>query len=261
VSIIVSQTGWCALLLFHLPIGAFFAIAAVPLALEMSGPIVAELRHGGPPWHAHHIAERYGLLVIIALGEGLIGTMATLGALVGPHGPGWTLDIAVLGLSGTALTFGMWWTYFIVPWGELLAAYRNRSFGWGYGHIVLFAAIVGVGAGLHVAANAIEHHCVLSLPKTLLCTAIPVAVYIAVLYALYSALTRAYDPFHTWLIVLSALPIAGSVVLACTGIGLAWCIAALALTPWISVVGYELRGHRHNEHMIDVAHHNQPSAR
>jgi low temperature requirement protein LtrA len=263
-SIVISQIGWCVLLLFHLPVGTFFAIAAVPLALEMYGPIVAEFSHGGAPWHAHHIAERYGLVVIIALGEGLIGTMATLGALVGPHGPGWSLDIAVLGFSGTALTFGMWWTYFIVPWGEILAAYRHRSFGWGYGHIVLFAAIVGVGAGLHVAAYAIEHHCVLSLPKTLLCTAIPVAAYIAALYALYSALTRAYDPFHTWLLVLSALPIAGAVVLACTGVGLAWCVAALALTPWISVVGYELRGHRWNAHIIDVAHghdHNQPSAR
>jgi low temperature requirement protein LtrA len=226
----------------------------------MYGPIVAEFSHGGAPWHAHHIAERYGLIVIIALGEGLIGTMATLGALVGPEGPGWSLDIAVLGLSGTALTFGMWWTYFIVPWGEILAAYRARSFGWGYGHIALFAAIVAVGAGLHVAASAIEHHCVLSLPKTLLCVAIPVGAYIALLYILYSVLTRAYDPFHTLLLLLSVLPLGGSVVLACTGIGLPWCIVALAVTPWISVVGYELRGHRYNEHVVDVAH-NQPSAR
>ena len=41
------------------------------------------------PWHPHHIAERYGLLVIITLGEVIIGTVAALNALV--HGEaGWT---------------------------------------------------------------------------------------------------------------------------------------------------------------------------
>jgi low temperature requirement protein LtrA len=252
-SIVVSQVVWCVLVLLDLSIATFFVIAAAPLAIELAAPIVAERRHGGTPWHAHHIAERYGLVVIIALGEGLIGTMATLAAIVGPHGPGWNLDVAVLGLAGTALTFGMWWIYFIVPSGELLAAYRERSFGWGYGNILVFASIVAAGAGLHVAAYTIEHHCVLSLPETLLCTAIPVGMYIATIYALYSALTRTYDPFHTWLLCGSAVPIAASIALACAGLGLAWCIAVLALTPWTSVVGYELVGHRHNERITQNA--------
>jgi low temperature requirement protein LtrA len=253
VSIVVSQLVWCALVLLDLSIATFFAIASVPLAIELSAPIVAERRHGGTPWHAHHIAERNGLIVIIALGEGLIGTMATLAAIVGPHGPGWNLDVAVLGLAGTALTFGMWWIYFIIPSGELLAAYRERSFGWGYGHMLVFASIVAVGAGLHVAAYAIEHHCALSLPQTLLCTAFPVGLYIATVYALYTALTRTYDAFHTWLLIASAVPLAASIVLASMGAGLAWCIAGLALTPWASVVGYELVGHRHNERVLQDA--------
>src|SRR5258705_4647253 len=33
-------------------------------------PPLAERRDGGTPWHAHHIAERYSLFVLIALGEG-----------------------------------------------------------------------------------------------------------------------------------------------------------------------------------------------
>jgi len=147
----------------------------------------------------------------------------------------------------------MWWIYFIIPSGELLAAYRNRSFGWGYGHMLLFSAIVAVGAGLHVAAYAIEGQCTLSLPQTLLCAAIPVAIYIASMFALYTALTRTYDPSHTWMLIASAIPIAASVVLSHIGVGLAWCIATLALTPWASVVGYELVGHRHNARVIEEA--------
>ncbi len=252
-TVVISQILWCALLAVDVAIAPFFALAAVPLAIELSGPIIAEAKHGGTPWHPHHIAERYGLVVIIALGEGLVGTMATLAAIVGPEGPGWTIEIAALGLAGTALTFGMWWIYFIMPSGELLATYRTRSFGWGYGHMLLFSAIVAVGAGLHVAAYAIEGQCALSLPQTLLCAAIPVAIYIASVFALYTALTRTYDPSHTWMLIASAIPIAASVVLSHLGVGLAWCIATLALTPWASVVGYELVGHRHNARMIEEA--------
>ena len=95
-------------------------------------------------------------MVIIALGEGLLGTTAALGALIDVTG--WTLDAALLGLAGTAMTFGVWWTYFVVPCGDLLHAYRSRVFGWGYGHIPLFGAVVAIGAGLHAAAYYLEHH-------------------------------------------------------------------------------------------------------
>jgi low temperature requirement protein LtrA len=252
-TIVTSQIGWCLLLLLDVSIATFFAFAAIPYLIELAGPVIAERMRGGTPWHPHHIAERYGLVVIIALGEGLLGTMAALAAIVGPQGPGWSMDVAVLGLAGTALIFGMWWIYFIIPSGHLLAAYRDRGFGWGYGHILLFAAVVAAGAGLHVAAYAIEARCTLSFPQTLLCTAIPVAIYIAMIFVLYSALTRAYDPAHTWMLIASAIPLAAAIVLSYAGVGLAWCIAALALTPWASVVGYELVGHRHNARMIEMA--------
>jgi hypothetical protein len=151
------------------------------------------------------------------------------------------------------MTFGMWWIYFIMPSGPLLAAHRNRNVGWGYGHMVLFAATVGVGAGLHVAAFTIEHHSVLSVPKTLLCTAIPVALYVASLFALYWALTRSWERLHLWLLLGSAVFIALPIVLACSGVSLAWSLTVLALAPWVTVLGYELVGHRHNEQVIREA--------
>ena len=60
------------------------------------------------PWHAHHIAERYGLLTIIALGEGVFGTIASVSAVV--EGQGWTLDAAIVAVAGVGLTFGLWWS-------------------------------------------------------------------------------------------------------------------------------------------------------
>ena len=53
----------------------------------------------------------------------------------------------LVGVAGTGLTFGMWWTYFLIPSAGILAAHRERLFPCGYGHILIFAA---TGAGLHV---------------------------------------------------------------------------------------------------------------
>ena len=173
------------LLFAHTGIAATAVWFVILVLVETAGPAIAERRAGGTPWHAHHIAERYGLLVILTLGETLIGTMATLTALVGPDGPGWSQDVAVLGLAGTALTFGMWWIYFVVPSADVLAAHRERAFGWGYGHIPLFGAMAAVGAGLHAAAYFIEETSSLGATATVLIVAIPLAVFVLGIYAIY----------------------------------------------------------------------------
>ena len=249
-SLVISQALWVGFLFIEVSIGQMFALILVPLLIELAGPVIAEFRQAGVPWHAHHIAERYGLLVIIALGEGLIGTMASLSAMVGPHGPGWSLEVVVLGLAGTAMTFGMWWFYFVVPSGEILHTHRERSFGWGYGHIPLFAATVAVGAGLHTAAYYVEHHSLLGTTATVLTVSVPLTVFVFGVYLLYWVLTRSLDPFHVILLVISAGFLAAPILMAAAGFDLVWCIAVLALTPWVSVVGYEMRGHQHNEDVL-----------
>ena len=40
-------------------------------ALELPVPVWAE-RAAPTPWHPHHIAERYGLLTLIVLGESML---------------------------------------------------------------------------------------------------------------------------------------------------------------------------------------------
>jgi len=248
ISIVVSQIGWTLILFADLSVGAMFAAAVVPLLVELSGPVIAEIRRGRTPWHAHHIAERYGLMVIITLGEGLLGTTAALATLVEQ---GWTLDVALLGVAGTALTFGVWWTYFVIPHGALLHTHRERSFGWGYGQIPLFGALVAIGAGLHVGAYHLGEEFEITLTTTVLAVAVPLAAYVLLLYLLYAQITRTADPFHLLLIAGSAVVIAAAIAMAAGGVDLVWCLLVLALTPWVTVVGYEAVGHRHNEAVID----------
>jgi len=239
-STILSQVCWCVLILVRHHIGLMLVLATIPATIELGAPIIAERRYGETPWHAHHIAERFGLVVIIALGEGLVGTMATLGAIVGPDGPGWSLDVALVGLAGTAMTFGMWWVYFVIPSAPVLAAHRDRSLGWGYGHMALFAATVAVGAGLHVAAFTIARHGTLSVPVTLLCTALPLALYVGSMFILYRRLTRSSSAADGWMLLATGVVLAAAIWLAWIGASLAWSLAVLALAPWVSVVGYEV---------------------
>ena len=246
-SITLSQVIWCALVFLDLSVGAFFMVALVAILIELTGPVVAERRYGGTPWHAHHIAERYGLLVIITLGEGLLGTVIALRTVI--EG-GWSGDIVLLGLAGTALTFGLWWTYFVIPNGHLLHAHRERSFGWGYGHMPLLGALVAVGAGLHVAAYYLGTEYAVSLTTAVWSIAIPLGVYVVVLYALYAQITRTADPFHVLLIVGSFAVLGVGVAMAAAGVSMVWCVVVLALTPWVTVLGYEAVGHRHNDRVL-----------
>jgi low temperature requirement protein LtrA len=108
VTIGVAQIGWVALVPAQLSLGGFLAIGSVILLLELAGPLLAERRKGGTPWHAGHIAERFGLLTIITLGEGVIGTVASLSAVVDAQG--WSRDAVLVVMAGIGLTFGIWWT-------------------------------------------------------------------------------------------------------------------------------------------------------
>src|SRR2546425_9741534 len=98
--------------------------------MELSAPVFVERRDGGTPWHAHHIAERYSLFAIIALGEGVVGTVAALSAVIDRQG--WTLDVVLVGIAGMGLTLGMWWVYYLVPSREILPRHPDRASVLGY---------------------------------------------------------------------------------------------------------------------------------
>jgi low temperature requirement protein LtrA len=243
VAVTVAQVGWIATIFLHTTVPVTFVIVALLIGVEFLGPVIAETRKGGTPWHAHHITERYGLLTIIALGEGVVGTVASLSAVVGAQG--WSFDAVFVVVVGVGLTFGMWWTYFIVPQAELLHAHRERSFLFGYLPVVTLGAIVATGAGLHAAAYYIEHHSTLSSVETVLSVAVPVGMYIASIYLLYGLLVRIVDTFHMLLLAVTAFVLVAAVWLAAEGISMANCLLVVTLAPMVTVVGYELLGHRH----------------
>ncbi len=198
--------------------------------------------------------ERYGLFTIIALGERVVGTAATLTAVVDEQG--WSVEAVFIGVAGIGLTFGMWWTYFIVPQADILHARRERSLGFGYLHLLVFASIVATGAGLHAAAYYIEHRSELGSVATVLTVVIPVGVYILMVYLLCALMTHTVPLMHVLLLAGSAAVLGQAVVLAASGISMANCLLVVTLAPVVSVVGYEVRGHRYAAQAVHNLHQN-----
>ena len=239
----LAQVGWVVLIVLHFSIAVAVMLSVTLGLVEFVAPILAERKDGGTSWHAHHIAERHGLFAIIALGEGVVGTVAALSAVVEQQG--WTLDAALVGLAGTGLTFGLWWVYYMLPSGPILHAQRDRAFVWAYGQLLIVTAIVATGAGLHVAAYFIEHKAHIGPVATVLTVSIPVGVFLGLIYALYYFLVQRFDPFHVWLLIATAGVVAVTVIAALSGVSVAVCLVILMLAPVVTVVGYEVQGYRH----------------
>jgi low temperature requirement protein LtrA len=185
IGLAISQAGWVGRL--WLPDEWAIPSFVVLALLDLSVPLWAE-RTGMTPWHPHHIAERYGLFVIILLGESVLA--ATNGVSASLAASGLTPELVVIAVSGLVILFGVWWIYFAEPVGEGLARHRNWSFYWGYGHYPLLAAIAATGSGLEVAVTAIDHHGAIPDDVIAVAVAVPVGILLALIWALHRPLVE-----------------------------------------------------------------------
>jgi low temperature requirement protein LtrA len=213
---------------------SFFAL----MLLELAVPIWAA-KAGHTPWHAHHIAERYGLFTIIVLGECVLGAFNAVAGLIEMQG--WSLDLALVGLGSVSLVLSLWWVYFLVPNAETLHHHRERAFNWGYGHFVVFGSLAALGAFLEVVADGFKgssasHAVAPTLAIGLVAAA--VAIYLLTLWWLHRHIARGLAQVGwAWGV---ALLILGFVVAAvAVGLPLAWAIAAVTAAPAFVIVVIE----------------------
>lgn len=235
----IVQLGWIAVILLDTDVAGMFALIIPLFILEMSVPGFAE-RRSRTPWHARHIAERYGLLAIIALGECLVGTITALRAVIAEDG--WSLDTALVGLAGISLAFSMWWLYFTVPAAEALDARRGRSYVFGYAHMVVFASITATGAGLRLYAAYLEGKSELGEGAVVASVAVPVALF-ALAAAFLHAWMVAPDVLHLWLAAGLLACQCAAVSLAAAGWPMTLCLALVLAGPVVTIIADERTGH------------------
>jgi low temperature requirement protein LtrA len=216
------QALWLLRLL--LPDGGPWWIFLIIAAADLSVPLWAE-RTGHTAWHPHHIAERYGLFTIIVLGESVLAsTVGVQGALAGG---GLSAELIVIAIAGLTLLFVLWWLYFSEPAGDGLSRRRDLSFVWGYGHYPIFASLAALGAGLEVAVEQAGHHTETSDVVVALAVAIPVAVFLVMLWAVHAPIVDRVV-INPAAIAVSAVLVIGAAT-AAPAIGLAGALVAIVV--------------------------------
>ncbi|HEX9922764.1 MAG TPA: low temperature requirement protein A, partial [Anaerolineae bacterium] len=185
VGVSACQVGWVVLLFFQ---GVWWhPIVFIMLGIaELLVPVWGE-RAAAHAWHPGHIIERYGLFTIIVLGESILAT--SLGIQSAVESGEFSIDLVSIIVGGLLIIFSMWWIYFDWPMDDLLSSLR-KAFIWGYGHFLIFASAAAVGAGLAVGVDQALHHTELGPIGAGAAVAVPVAVYLIVLWVLHVA-TRA----------------------------------------------------------------------
>ena len=226
IGISIMQLLWVVRLLVFptfLPVLVF----GILVILELSVPVLANLV-GRDPWHPGHIAERYGLFVIILLGEGVLA--ATNGVQAALAASGLTGSLVVVGSSGLVILVGLWWVYFLQPAGEGLARNRSRAFYWGYGHYFLFVAVAAVGAGLEVAVEVAGHHTEVTPTMAGMVVAVPVALVLVLVWALHRPLVARSEVPAIAVFPAAALMIGAALVAPAIGLtGVLVAVAALTV--------------------------------
>ncbi|MDN5939371.1 MAG: low temperature requirement protein A [Salinisphaera sp.] len=239
IGISVMQLLWIAWL--WVPSAWGWTAFAVLVAGELLVPVWAE-RAERTPWHPHHIAERYGLLVIITLGECVLGAANAIASLW--RVDGWSGDLALVGLASMLLILCLWWMYFQLPSGAALQRHREWAFAWGYGHFFLFLGLAAMGAGLEAVADTLNPGVVTpgdAAPPmyAILVVALPEALFIACLWLLYGRLTRSIGS-RLPVVVLCMACIAAVPMTMMAGLPLPWALLLLSLGPLL-VIGHHLR--------------------
>lgn len=194
--IFLVQLGWIAILFLPKSFGVlpFF----VMVLAEFAVPLWAE-KAGTTPWHPHHIAERYGLLTIIVLGESILAAVVAVQKIASADVLNGSLILFCLG--ALLIVFCLWWIYFEDEAAEYLNDYKT-AFYWGYGHYFIFASAAGVGAGLAAQIDlqtGASHTSTLTIGYAL---ALPVAIFIMTLWLIHKRVSHASG---AWIYPLAAL--------------------------------------------------------
>lgn len=193
---------------------------------ELAVPSWAEAAGDRPRFHAGHIEERYGLFVIILLGETILSSAG--GFQTAFDAGGLTVELAAVGLGGLVSAFAMWWLYFDNP-GHL-APDPGSVWRWAYAHVLVFAAIAATGAGVALEAEVLGGHGEGHRSERIaaLAVAVPAAVYLVGLAVVILANGRRPAGVLTWPKLVGAAVIVGIGLVASVPVTAAASAAVLA---------------------------------
>lgn len=143
-----------------LPSGTREALWALAAILDLSTPTILRARMRGMRFDAGHLAERFSLFVLIALGESVVAIGVS--ARSGEH---LTLAVGCAVAAAFVLSCGLWWVYFAFAADAMQHALATAKVQLditrlvlSYGHLSFVAAIILVAVGMRDAVAHPGHH-------------------------------------------------------------------------------------------------------
>jgi low temperature requirement protein LtrA len=202
IGVTAVQVGWLALLVAP----QLWPLAwATLMPLELLIPAWAE-RAGRTTFHPEHITERYGLFMIIVLGESVLAASIAIQGVLG--GDGVTFQLLTVVVGSLLIVYSMWWIYFDRPEEHLLDSVPT-AIAWSYLHLPIFSSVAAAGAGLVVAIEEASGHAHLGWVAVGTAVGAPIVVYLLSLWTLYVRVLR--DRFHQLVIPVTIALVIGAI--------------------------------------------------
>ena len=208
---------------------AQYVLWVVALVLDYG----ATLALGVQGWkvHAGHFAERFGLIMIIALGE----TLVAIGA--GAHDLGAGVIVAIV--LGVAVACAMWWAYFdvvaVVAERKLheaqgLERIKMARDSYAYMHLPMIAGVVLFALGVKKVLEAPDEH-LKTMPAVALCAGLTLYALAHVAFRARNTGAVARPRIVAAAACLAAIPLALEAAALVT--------LAVLLAVWIALIAYE----------------------
>lgn len=163
------------LLSIVVPVPLRFWLWAIALFIEISNGPITYLTIRNVPAQKSHMDERFGLFVIIVLGEAIIA-VAT-----GVAETAWQWQNVLTASAGFLTAISLWWMYFERSDESTIdQALRGgkrallKSYVYGYSHVFAFMGIVATGVGVQFAIEAASGEAFVTEVRAVLCGGIAV---------------------------------------------------------------------------------------
>lgn len=137
---------WLAALALPAPLR--YAVWAVAMVIDLGTPLTARHIQRELPPQPSHLPERFGLFVVIVLGESVFAVVTGISERAASG-----LVLVSAGL-GVAVAVSLWWLYFDNIEERVVLRTNVAGQVWVFGHLPLLAAIAAAGAGM---ARVIAH--------------------------------------------------------------------------------------------------------